>query len=544
MWDAGHVRRAKAHRRRVRPPRGRKGAGSLKFVAVHPLGRASDNASRCAGTSGSMWSCMQLSSHPSVTAGDEISRSKYAGYGRGTACLIVRPRGAVNGAQLLTCAHVLGTPSIDDAGGTADQVFAPELSTCLGSECNNPVGSVVATSLQPRADSAIQAMLVVGPEAFAVDAALVNLDAKANASNVVPKIGVIKSVRDLIGEWGLASQSQTDLAVPVVKQVKVAKFGSSTGYSEGTIRRLARQHAIEQAAGQTLERDVLLFEIQANPGQKPFTAEYELDMPRFLQTEGLAQASAIAAQFNTSPALNATIGGSATSPTLKIVGNTFSQPGDSGAPIVDENGRIVGMLASGTFGSVYVKGRQEPARIATGESQAIFIKAALDKLQVDFLPAGQNTAGATVVVPGMAVSRGWRAALHRPTLDQIATAIEDTPQGSRLVALARRHSDEVRHLIHHRRRVTVTWHRYKGPGFVASLMRGDQSAGALMPSEIDGVPLTEALRAMTRVLRAEGSAALQAELLGCEGELLVLAAHATTLTELDLALRSLARAAT
>ena len=87
---------------------------------------------------------------------------------------------------------------------------------------------------------------------------------------------------------------------------------------------------------------------------------------------------------------------------MKIVAHSFSQPGDSGSPIVDENNKIVGILTSGRHIKIFVKGQDAPVEIHAENSQAIFIQAALDKLQVDFLPSGQPTAGTSIICnPGL-----------------------------------------------------------------------------------------------------------------------------------------------
>ena len=43
--------------------------------------------------------------------------------------------------------------------------------------------------------------------------------------------------------------------------------------------------------------------------------------------------------------------------------------------------------------------------------------------------------------------------------------------GADLAKVVRRHLDEVRQLVHHDRRVLVTWHRHRGPGFVNAVLR-------------------------------------------------------------------------
>ena len=343
-----------------------------------------------------------------VRAGVEISRGKYGGFGLGTAGLIVRKTGSPTGAWLLTCAHVLGMSSTD-GDANKDLVYAPHFKDCCGMECNKPIGKVVQNTLEPaRAvyDSTkhqfnVQAMLSVGADKFAVDAALVELESYTFAYNRVNEIGTIAATRDLVAEWFLSASFQSNLDLPVARQIAVRKYGATTQYTEGAIRRLARVAVME--AG--VNSDALVFEIEANPAQKPFSGEYELDMDRYKLELEIETTAEVVKMFEGS-LVTATIGGSAKTPTLKVVGRAFSQPGDSGAPVVDNSKNIVGLLRSGTFVPVLVKDTPENVQVATGASQAVFIDPVLKKLGVTYLAGGQHTAGARLVIPGMAIERG------------------------------------------------------------------------------------------------------------------------------------------
>jgi hypothetical protein len=229
-------------------------------------------------------------------------------------------------------------------------------------------------------------------------------------------------------------------------------------------------------------------------------------------------------------------GGSAATPTLKISGRVFSQPGDSGAPVVDKDNQIVGLLASGSSQTIYVKGKPEAVEIHTENSQVIFIRAALENLQVDMLPAGQHTFGSPLIVPGRAIERDQRMAVDWMAFDAARRAIETSLRGARMVSIFRHHFEEVRQLVHHRRRVMVTWHRNQGPGFIVAIARASLLPGWPISAEIDGVPLIDALRAMRNVLVAEGSPALRVAILTHEKEILELVPRATSVNAVVAAL--------
>jgi hypothetical protein len=472
------------------------------------------------------------SSTPKVKAGTKITRGKYGTGpgGIGTASVIVRKKGAATGAQVMTCAHVLGKHAVgaDVTVEDANVVYSPERSTCSGIECNRPFGQVVTATLETSDADVVQASIKFGSETFAVDAALIDLAPDATGLNDIPRIGQIAGVRDLIQEWSLTTPPAS-LDLPPARQIPVKKYGAVTDYTEGTIKRLAQADIkeVDPGTGAMTVGKGYVFEVEVNAGQPQFKQEYELDMDQFMSRLAIATADEVARLFNGTN-VAATVGGSAQTPTLKIVGTTFSQKGDSGSPIVDNDGKIVGILRSGSVQRIYVKGKN-PVDVVTGNAQGVFIVAAFEKLGVAFLAAGQQTAGRRVVVPGMAIQRAQGEALDWSALDRIRDDFERSPTGMRLTPMFRCHFDEIRQLVHHRRRVTVTWHRFKGPAFVTTFLRAARSPSEPLVPEIDGVRLQDAMRAMRNVLMAEGSPVLQSAILAHEAELFELAGKAESI---------------
>lgn len=476
------------------------------------------------------------SSGPSVNAGERVTRGKHGVRGEvnsGGAGLIVRRTGGAPGRFVLTCAHVLGPPAIGDGQQLADAnvVYSPELSRSCGADCSNPVGQVVPATLPPLTGSTIQARIVINGASFAVDAALVELAAKAGATNEIPDIGVVAGVRDLITEWALSAGPPQPL--PQQRQIAVRKYGPVTKHTRGRIIALREVPVKEVTGGQVVDTTGLIFEVEAvlPAGTQPTVARHKLDMGRFDLNMGITSPQAVASLF-AGTALTATIAGSASAPVLVLTGDTFSQPGDSGSPILDADRKLVGFVTGGTIQPIYVMGEEGAIDVRTGRTHAMFAAAALRKLQVEPLPPGAGTAGQPVAAPGMTLARGSGQPVDWAAVYAAQDALERSEVGADLAALVRRHLDEVRQLVHHDRRVLVTWHRHRGPGFVNAFLRSAGEPGSPLPRSVGGVRLVEALGAMRDVLSVRGSPALRYDIAAHQARIMQVASRVASVADL------------
>ncbi len=463
-------------------------------------------------------------SAPGVDAGEKITRGKHgvrSGASPGCATLIVR-RGGTRFA--MTCAHVLG-PKVGAAPGGENLVFAPELSECCGAECSKHIGTVDDASLKPDPGEEIQQMTTVNGLSVAVDAALIALEPDAKASNEVPKIGLIKAVRDLVAEWDLSDAGPKTLTA--AQKFAVRKYGPTTGFTRGTISGIAEVEVCPAGATAPFPKAWLLeIDVVPEPGASPVVEVLTLDMERMDKKLAITDPADVPGEFTGLP-VTVTMAGTAEEPTMTVSAHYFSRPGDSGSPIVDNDGKIIGLLYGGVGAEVFVKGESNKRFVGSGRSRAIFIQGALQLHNVEMLPSSGGTAGAAVTQPGMGLERGFRETIDWAAVDHVRAAFEATPDGARLGALARRHFPELRQLVHHRRRVLVTWHRNKGPGFVNALVKASMQPGWPMPREVAGVGLPEALAAMREVLLAEGSPALRRAIVD-NAELVMRLAHQAT----------------
>jgi hypothetical protein len=176
----------------------------------------------------------------------------------------------------------------------------------------------------------------------------------------------------------------------------------------------------------------------------------------------------------------------------------FSNEGDSGSALIDEDNNIVGLIYSGDHWA---------ANRSVGI--ACHIDAVLDKLndaltkknfgyqiQIAKSPPGGNNSGL--------------GADFRPRVQTLNDLVRESD--SVVAALVRRHRDEVAKLIEHRRPVTVAWHRHQGPAFAAAVNRNHREPAYRIPREINGITRPELLLAIARALQQYGSADLQEDL--------------------------------
>jgi len=445
----------------------------------------------------------------SVHAGGKVTRGKFAVRSEsnsGTAGFVVRKSDGSAGRFVLTCAHVLGGPSI--AQGLAkdyeDAVYSPELSKCL-IEWNSPIGKVVDTTLAPLAPmgAQIEQFISIGGATFGVDAALVELASDASADNVIPKIGPIAGVRDLITEWNLAPTGEVKF--DPTRQLTVQKYGATTGYTSGKLTGLTPRKV---AASDGSLIDAFVLEITADSGVSPTSADYELDIEAFQAQAQISNPQMVLDLFKGAAVTASLLGSDKT--TLRVTGAQFSLPGDSGSPVLDNNKQLIGFLARGavTNPPIYVVD-QGAVDVYVGISYAILAPAALQYLKVEMLPNTQNASTAATISPGMPI----RAQYSRPgvaMVEETLAAIATSEEGALIYAIVRPHYAEIHNLIVNNRQVAVSWHRARGAAFANALIRSSRSGDFTVPTVVDGTSLVDAVTQMRNVLLANGGESLRA----------------------------------
>ncbi|WP_281848839.1 hypothetical protein [Dyella sp. GSA-30] len=445
---------------------------------------------------------------PSIAPGDEIQRwLPNNPQDAGTLGLIVRKGGA---RHILTCHHVLIDSSLL-LSGNAD-VYDPHRKSCAGIQCNNPVAAII-----PNQGMRQNYTYAADSKIYWVDATIATVNAGIDSNNAIPGIGALdQGIRDLSTE-PLSGSAPTSI-------VTVQKVGRSTGFTQGVVVQL-----FSVISGDT----VWDIRIKPSPGYA-YSANFELaagvDPTLIIDVYNSDTNLGVTATLDTSSGKNV----------IRLSGHVFSLPGDSGAIVVDNQRKIVGLLHAGSVVpdvNVMQDGSIQTVPLETGNTYAAFINPCLVAMGMDLATAvvqpGSPSAGAVVEgeLPLAARERDWHATPQR-ILGEVERLAERSQTGRRMLGLVQQHYPQIARLVHHRRRVKVTWHRNRGPAFANRLLHALGEQQGTFPEEIGDVHLCDALERFRAVLMIEGDDALRASL-ERDGDLIVdLARKARSLPEL------------
>ena len=170
----------------------------------------------------------------------------------------------------------------------------------------------------------------------------------------------------------------------------------------------------------------------------------------------------------------------------------FSNPGDSGAVILDANNDIVGLNWAGDSTSNSVK-----LSIANNISNV------LSALSSNGFPITLATSP-----PGGGERR--TASKSIPIVDENASILNSLPSEWR--PLVQYHRREVLTLINHNRAVKVVWHRHQGPAFTVHFMNSAKDEDYKIPLTVKDVSLQTLLIKMGAALKENGSDALREDI--------------------------------
>jgi hypothetical protein len=414
---------------------------------------------------------------PRLHPGQQISAVVLnEGHSVGTLGCLVQKGGTFN---ILTACHVI------NVGNKQEDVYQPERSECLGSSCSKPVGKA---GLQFQKTVS----LTVEGEArdYYVDCGLVSLVHGLSMENGLAHGSLDPNIRDLSTE-NVTKPAGGGVPVPTTP-VDITKEGSHTGLTTGTVVQVCAEEPMNPG-----DPPVRFWYLIAKPVKGVhWSATYDIatDEPRSIEQ--------ILQMFKNEP-----IGASLPDPgghprRIRFEGTRFSEGRDSGAIWYDGSGRPVGLHFAGAAIPLGVQG-VGPIDVPTGRGKASHLTAVFSALGLDpatgIVTGAKDSAGETLPVPPA----------FSPSTAELERELGRSETGRELLADIGRRQEEVRRLIDHDRRVTLVWHRHKGPAYVATVINLAREGREEIPREVAGVGAVDLIRAMLDVLERRGSTELR-----------------------------------
>jgi hypothetical protein len=195
----------------------------------------------------------------------------------------------------------------------------------------------------------------------------------------------------------------------------------------------------------------------------------------------------------------------------------FSEEGDSGALIVDEQGRAVGLVSVGPNGN-------DPDGSL---DYACHIVPVLDSLNVCIPTSAGTSHGSSKATDGSGIQPFpgprddglfppgqivFTAETAEPVTDDeqrhmraLLEQLRATQRGRELHELFGRYRREIGYLIRNHKLVKAAWHRYKGPAFLAHVLHHLKGHADTVPREVDGVSAISLIEQMADLLMKYGS---------------------------------------
>jgi hypothetical protein len=224
---------------------------------------------------------------------------------------------------------------------------------------------------------------------------------------------------------------------------------------------------------------------------------------------------------------------------LQIVtakGSNFSESSDSGAVIVDNLRRVVGIVFAGSpteiqelkvgtqssaFATECFKAIPPPATplhvIRRPGSWACKIKHVIDKFNADnsgfslSIPSGVE--GQILTAAGIPADDGpTLRAEQYAALELARKRLRQSEAGREAFSIFRAHQSEVRRLVNTNKRVATAWHRIGGPTIPFMILAAAEHPQRPVPTELGGYPLKDGLAVLKNRLMRYGSSALRRDL--------------------------------
>jgi hypothetical protein len=183
---------------------------------------------------------------------------------------------------------------------------------------------------------------------------------------------------------------------------------------------------------------------------------------------------------------------------------TFSNAGDSGAVVLNDDNKIIALIwATDGLSSDFV-----------GITVACHIQNVLDQLGANGFPITllQSPAGDSESFSEQAIQPPEiEAAANTPETTDLEM-LRDANKKSLLYKLYEKHHEEIFDLINHSRPVTVAWRRSQGPAYIAAISRSVREEAYKIPYAVNEVSREHLLARLRTALMSRGSEALKEDI--------------------------------
>jgi hypothetical protein len=404
---------------------------------------------------------------------------------------------------LLTNHHVLA-----DKSGALD---GPSCTGCTkGADVGNPdLFNVVATILRGKNDNRVDAAIAVlnknvefhrdvlkdddpeGREPIGESRPLETTDAdsKVHKRGIRTRLtyGIIGSVSDTSRDIEGVAPKENQIRIDLPHKLQ----GTGLVTFEADNRILVP--SIDFAAGNVQQNDVLYLSVPPNNGRYRIAAVIGAHRLALASRTALPQGSSQHGLIVTPP--------------------SFGLKGDSGSLVLDENGRVVGLLWAAN--SKVIIGNAWANRIEDVEDRL--------KIKIDSASTIRDTQVA-LIASGSTDDQGFVASARQrpaaaaavtpaPPRGALRTLVEQDllaiPRGREIYELYFTHHMEVRELIDGNREVALVWHRQSGPSIIQHVLDAVRSRTSALPTAIRGRSWDERVGAILAVFDRFGSSRLR-----------------------------------
>lgn len=207
----------------------------------------------------------------------------------------------------------------------------------------------------------------------------------------------------------------------------------------------------------------------------------------------------------------------------------FIEGGDSGSLVLDMNNRAVGLAALAQTGLRKVRcfachivpvldslniciptpppGKSHGSSRATDGSGIALYGGSIQNLSDDgtVLFSGHIATGSSIAESRGQPPKTQVTQEQRDRIERFLDTLRESEDGRRLHEAYTQIGREIGYLIRNQRQVTVTWHRNRGPAFLAGLLDHLRGNSTTIPLEIGGVSRATLLARLEKVLLAHGS---------------------------------------